>query len=102
MTNFPSPIQSAITNALHQAQQDGGVFDAYSAAIKICETFLDGPVSIDSVIDAMIAKLGCIQAVEISPPAMMIDVVFSVDDDDDEIICDEMRSGSTIQDLVAA
>jgi hypothetical protein len=74
MTNLSDPIRAAINSALHNAERDGCVFDVYTAAVAICETFPDEQIPIDSLVDAMIAHLGSIQAVEISPPESSVEM----------------------------
>lgn len=99
MTNLPEPIRSAINNALHKSQQDGAVFDVYGAAIEICEAFPDAQVPIDDLVDAMIGNLSGIQAVEISPPALMIELSFLIDDEDEILSSRLIKEGASYAEL---
>jgi hypothetical protein len=87
MTNLPDEIQAAIHNALHHAQQDGNLFDVYEAAFEISEAFPDAQVSIENLVDSMVAHLGGIQAAEISPPALVIEIIVALDDEDEALSC---------------
>ncbi|HKU28631.1 MAG TPA: hypothetical protein VJQ54_24385, partial [Candidatus Sulfotelmatobacter sp.] len=81
MTNLPEEIRSAMNTALDHAQQEGSVFDVYEAAVKVGETFPDAGVRIDDLVDYMVGHIRGILAMEISPPALLIEIVLPAGDE---------------------
>ena len=81
MANLPEEIRAAVTTALHHALEEGGVFDVYEAAIKIGEAFPDARIRIDDLVDYMISNIRGVQAVEIAPPSLLIEIVLPAGDE---------------------
>ena len=77
MNNLSPQMRSATIHVLRDAQQAKAIFDIYAAANALREALPQEFVMIDELVDWMIAHRGCIEAIEFSPPGLIIDVLFS-------------------------
>ena len=76
MKNLPPQMLSATIHVLHDAQKAKAIFDIYAGAIALREALPEEFVMMDELVEWMIAHLGGIEAVEFSPPGLIIDVLF--------------------------
>ena len=80
---LPDIVLHEIRKVLHEAEASGDVLDVYSSAIKIRECFPDEVASTDQLVDLMIQGLGSIQAIELSPPSLVIEIILPAEAGDE-------------------
>lgn len=79
---FSDIMLSEIRKVLHEAEASGEVFDVYSSATKIRERFPDEVTSTDQLVNVMLQGLGGISAIELSPPALVVEIILPAESGD--------------------
>ena len=75
-------LKDAIRRVLNDIEANGSFLDAYSAAIQIQLDLPDENVALEDIVAAMLAGRGSIQVIELDPPALIIDFIWPVPDED--------------------
>ena len=96
MKNFPDQVRSAIRTAIHNAEKADAVFDVYQAGMEICGAFPDAHLLIEDIVDSMVDHLSGIQAVEFSPPGLIIEFLIPVDDDHEILSAQLPKEGALL------
>ena len=76
---------AAVRNVVESAQMEGQILDAYAAAEQIKQKFPEENSSVSQLVGLMLTA--GLPAVEFSPPALIIEIVFPVEGEcgDDKI-----------------
>jgi len=85
MTMALSPrLQDATRKMLDHIEANGSFLDAYKSAAEIQLAFPDETASLEDIVAALLAGRGSIQVIEFDPPALIIDIIVPLPDEDDE------------------
>jgi hypothetical protein len=72
-------VLGAVRNIVESAQTDGQILDAYAAAEQIRLSFPEESISVGELVALMLRAN--LPAVEVSPPALIIELIFPVEDE---------------------
>jgi hypothetical protein len=85
MTMALSPrLKDATRKMLDDIEANGSFLDAYKSAAEIQLAFPDETASLEDIVAALLAGRGSIQVIEFDPPALIIDIIVPLSDEDDE------------------
>ena len=65
--------------------------------MEICGAFPDAHLLIEDIVDSMVDHLSGIQAVEFSPPGLIIEFLISVDDDQEIFSAQLPKEGALLE-----
>ena len=75
-------LKAAIRKVLDDTEANGGFLDAYKSAEQIQLALPDENVALEDIVEAMLAGRGGIQVIELNPPALILDIIMPLPDED--------------------
>jgi hypothetical protein len=80
-TPLPEEVRLAINKAIQDAHNNGTVLDAYGVAERILQQFPTADYLLTDIVDWIIEHRPSIEAIELSPPALILEIILPAEAD---------------------
>jgi hypothetical protein len=95
MTRYlPTHIIKFVQDAVQEEEANGRVVDAYTVAERVCQAFPDDGLIVERLVDFMISGSGGARAIELSRPALILEIILP-EDAEPEIDLGDIEAAAT-------